>query len=71
MQNSISVGISFPKRVIEKIDRERQDIPRSKYILRIIERIYLKNSEKNKNCNYPLDSSSLKPVSSESIIGGQ
>jgi hypothetical protein len=71
MQNSISFGISFPKRIIEKIDEERQDIPRSRYILRIIERLYLKTSEKNKNCKDSLDSSSLKQASSESISGGQ
>lgn len=46
MQNSISMGISFPKKVIEKIDEERGDIPRSKYLLRIIERTCLENDEK-------------------------
>lgn len=46
MQNSISVGISFPKNVIEKIDSERGDISRSKYLLRIIERMCLENVEK-------------------------
>jgi hypothetical protein len=46
MQNSISVGISFPKKVIEKIDSERGDISRSKYLLRIIERIGMENVEK-------------------------
>lgn len=46
MQNSISVGISFPKNVIEKIDSERGDISRSKYLLRILERSCLENDEK-------------------------
>jgi metal-responsive CopG/Arc/MetJ family transcriptional regulator len=46
MQNSISFGISFPKKVIEKIDEERGDISRSKYLLRIIERVYFENVEK-------------------------
>jgi hypothetical protein len=31
------VGISFPKPVIEELDRVRQDIPRSKYIVRMLE----------------------------------
>ena len=43
MQNTICVGISLPKEILEKIDRERQDIPRSRYVLRIIERLYPKN----------------------------
>jgi hypothetical protein len=38
---SISVGISLPRNVILKIDAERGDIPRSRYILRILERRYL------------------------------
>jgi metal-responsive CopG/Arc/MetJ family transcriptional regulator len=46
MQKSISVGISFPKKVIEKIDEERGDISRSKYLLRILERSCLENDKK-------------------------
>ena len=46
MQKSTSVGISFPKKVIEKIDEERGDVSRSKYLLRIIERLCLENDEK-------------------------
>jgi metal-responsive CopG/Arc/MetJ family transcriptional regulator len=44
----ISVGISFPKELLEKIDKERQDIPRSKYVMRIIERLYVKNEARRK-----------------------
>ena len=47
-RNMISVGISFPKELLEKIDKERQDIPRSKYVIRIIERLYVKNDERRK-----------------------
>ncbi len=46
MQNTICVGISLPKEILEKIDKERQDIPRSKYFLRIIERLYLSEEGK-------------------------
>ena len=46
MQNSISVGISFPKKIMEKIDEERGDISRSKYLLKIIEKVFLENVEK-------------------------
>lgn len=36
-----ATGLSLPIEVIIKIDNERGDIPRSKYILRILERMYL------------------------------
>jgi hypothetical protein len=38
MDNTISVGISLPKKVIEQIDIDRQDISRSRYLLRLVER---------------------------------
>ena len=69
MQNTICVGLSLPKEILKKIDKERQDVPRSKYVLRIIEKLYLQNCKENKNCYDSLDYSSLKPVSSESFIG--
>jgi metal-responsive CopG/Arc/MetJ family transcriptional regulator len=40
MQVSQSVGISLPEEMLSKIDRERGDIPRSRYLLRILERAY-------------------------------
>ncbi len=38
MANTISVGISLPKKMIEQIDKDRKDIPRSRYLLRLLER---------------------------------
>jgi hypothetical protein len=35
---SVPVGISLPTKLIQKIDTERKDVPRSKYILRLIEK---------------------------------
>jgi len=35
---SVPVGISLPTKLIEKIDTERKDVPRSRYILRLIEK---------------------------------
>lgn len=32
----LSTGISFPVEIISKIDKERGDIPRSKYITKLI-----------------------------------
>jgi hypothetical protein len=43
MQNYISVGISLPRKIMEKIDDERGDISRSRYLLRLLERTYLPN----------------------------
>jgi hypothetical protein len=40
MQASISVGISFPVKIGEKIDAERGDISRSRYVLKMIKRFY-------------------------------
>jgi hypothetical protein len=68
MQNTICVGLSLPKEILKKIDKERQDISRSKYVLRIIEKLYLQDDKENNNCCYDsLDSSSPKPVTSESF----
>jgi hypothetical protein len=37
MQKTIGVGISLPKEIIRKIDKQRGDIPRSRYFLRMLE----------------------------------
>jgi metal-responsive CopG/Arc/MetJ family transcriptional regulator len=34
----VSTGLSIPKELCERIDRERGDVPRSVYIRRLIER---------------------------------
>jgi hypothetical protein len=43
MQNYISVGISLPRKIMKKIDVERGDISRSRYLLRLLEKIYVQN----------------------------
>lgn len=40
MQKCITAGLSLPKEILSKIDKERGDIPRSKYILRILQRMF-------------------------------
>jgi hypothetical protein len=40
MQVSIAVGISLPSKIVEKIDSERGDVPRSRYVLKMIEKFY-------------------------------
>ena len=45
-KSTISVGISFPIEVLKKLDKNRGDISRSKYLLRIIGRSSFENDEK-------------------------
>lgn len=33
----IPIGISLPKEIVNKIDELRKDVPRSRYILRLLE----------------------------------
>ena len=40
MRKCTARGISLPIEIMKKIDSERGDIPRSKYILRILEKKY-------------------------------
>ncbi len=40
MQRCKPIGISLPKEFMQKIDVERGDIPRSRYVLRILEKQY-------------------------------
>jgi metal-responsive CopG/Arc/MetJ family transcriptional regulator len=43
MDKTVKLGITLPKSIIQKIDKKRGDIPRSRYILRSIEN-YLSSS---------------------------
>jgi hypothetical protein len=36
----ISAGLSLPLDMIERIDASRGDVPRSKFLLRILEQVY-------------------------------
>ena len=63
MQNTISVGISFPKKVIEQIDIDRKDIPRSRYLLKMLQGLYSKSNI----ITNPLDTTLAKAISSESV----
>jgi hypothetical protein len=40
LQKSIATGLSMPRALKERIDKDRGDIPRSRFILRILEKIY-------------------------------
>lgn len=41
MKNYTSTGLSLPAELVRKIDRERGDISRSRYILRLLEKLYI------------------------------
>ena len=47
MQNKIARGISFPKKMIKTIDRERGDVSRSRFILRLLEQVCEEKKQKN------------------------
>ena len=59
--NSKMLGISLPNEVLLKIDRDRGDIPRSRFLLKLIELAYNTNKIKpqenlrdNKRNKYPV-----------------
>ena len=62
MQHSIPIGVSLPEHLVKRIDVVRGDIPRSKYIQRLLEWVLL---EKNNSCD-SLDSRLRDLQSSES-----
>jgi len=43
MRKNAQTGISLPIELMQKIDQERGDIPRSKFIFRLIQSAYLVN----------------------------
>lgn len=47
MQRS-TFGISLPNDILLKIDSERGDIPRSRYLLRLLERVYHTGNDEEK-----------------------
>jgi len=47
MQNKIAMGISFPRKMIKSIDRDRGDVSRSRFVLRLLEQVYKEKKAKN------------------------
>ena len=52
MTKVYSVGISLPIEIISKIDAERGDIPRSRYILRVLQNTYSTSRKLKEGKNY-------------------
>jgi len=46
VQKTKGFGISLPKEFMQKIDVERGDVPRSRYVLRILEKQYTFDGKK-------------------------
>jgi metal-responsive CopG/Arc/MetJ family transcriptional regulator len=46
VNNAISVGISLPEQIIQKIDKDRGDVPRSRFLLRLVEHAYCQQEER-------------------------
>ena len=44
MQKSVAIGLSLTKEILAKIDTERGDVSRSRYILRLIEKSVSNNA---------------------------
>ena len=40
MEHSKATGLSLPEELMQRIDRERGDVPRSRFLLRLIEAGY-------------------------------
>ena len=48
MEVSIPIGISLPINIVKRLDSERGDISRSRYLLRMIENMYAGKEDKEK-----------------------
>ena len=51
VDKTVKLGITLPKSIIQRIDKKRGDIPRSRYILRSIEN-YLSSSSSSKDTDH-------------------
>jgi hypothetical protein len=49
MKRYIATGLSLPAELMKWIDTERGDISRSRYVLRIIEKLYMRECGKRIN----------------------
>jgi len=63
MQKTIGVGVSMPRNIVSKIDAERGDVSRSRFLLRLLEKVYSNTSTNTEN-NYAQNKVS-KPLQTE------
>ena len=67
MQKTVGVGISLPKNVISKIDEERGDISRSRYLLRLLEKGHEGNNKQN--IGVEISNRIKKPLQTDTRVG--
>jgi hypothetical protein len=65
----ISTGISLPQEIVSKIDIERGDIPRSRFVLRILQQFYCPPAKKNVTANAATTISKQAPKENEQGVG--
>jgi hypothetical protein len=66
MQTRIAIGIALPRDMIKKIDLERGDVSRSRYLLRLLERVCTSNNNRkiirSENSAGSLDNGSINQL---------
>lgn len=67
MQNTIGVGVSMSKNILSKIDAERGDVPRSRFLLRLLEKVYANTSIETENNE--ARNKSNKPLQTDPRVG--
>jgi hypothetical protein len=65
MQNTIGVGVSMPRNMVSKIDAERGDISRSRFLLRLLEKVYANISTENNEARNKIN----KPLQTDPRVG--
>lgn len=71
MQVSQSVGISLPISLLKRIDSERGDIPRSRFLMRLLQKLDHNNAEtygQDVNKKDSVDQRTEIPQSTEPLI---
>ena len=69
MQNTVGVGVSMPKNIVSKIDAERGDISRSRYLLKLLEKVYANTSTSIQIENNKAQSKINKPLQTDIRVG--
>jgi hypothetical protein len=69
MQKTIGVGVSMPKNIVSKIDAERGDISRSRFLLRLLEKVYANTSPSIHTENNEAQNEINKPLQTDIRVG--
>jgi hypothetical protein len=69
MKSNSVLGISLPRKIVTQIDAERGDVPRSRYLLRILENVleYKDSKQCDSEKNSDQDSIDHNAVESEVV----